>query len=113
MIIKLKKNKEIYIIELDGELDLYNAYKVKTLYNKMAEKGIHSIILDLEKLDYLDSSGLGSIIYIFSDMKSHNGKLSLCHLNGTPKNLIQMTHLDRFFLIGDTIEECVEQVQIA
>lgn len=113
MTIKLKKNKEIYIIELDGELDLYNAYKVKTLYSKMAEKGIHSIILDLEKLDYLDSSGLGSIIYIFSDIKSHNGKLSLCHLNGTPKSLIQMTHLDRFFLIGDSIEECVEQVQIA
>lgn len=113
MTIKLKKNKEIYIIELDGELDLYNAYKVKTLYSKMAEKGIHSIILDLEKLDYLDSSGLGSIIYIFSDMKNHNGKLSLCHLNGTPKSLIQMTHLNRFFLIGDTIEECVEQVQIA
>ena len=113
MTIKLKKNRETYIIELDGELDLYNAYKVKTLYSKMAEKGIHSIILDLEKLDYLDSSGLGSIIYIFSDIKSHNGKLSLCHLNGTPKSLIQMTHLDRFFLIGDSIEECVEQVQIA
>lgn len=113
MTIKLKKNREIYIIELDGELDLYNAYKVKTLYSKMTEKGIHSIILDLEKLDYLDSSGLGSIIYIFSDIKSHNGKLSLCHLNGTPKSLIQMTHLDRFFLIGDSIEECVEQVQIA
>lgn len=113
MTIKLKKNNNVYVIELDGELDLYNAYKIKTLYTKMAEKGINSIILDLENLDYLDSSGLGSIIYIFSDMKSHNGKLSLCHLNGTPKSLIQMTHLDRFFLIGDTIEECVEQVKIA
>lgn len=111
MTIKLKKNDNIYVIELDGELDLYNAYKVKTLYAKMAEKGINSIILDLEKLDYLDSSGLGSIIYIFSDIKSHNGKLSLCHLNGTPKNLIQMTRLDKLFLIADTIEESVEQVK--
>ena len=40
MTIKLKKNNNIYVIELNGELDLYNAYKVKTLYNKMAEKGI-------------------------------------------------------------------------
>ena len=111
MTIKLKKNDNIYVIELDGELDLYNAYKVKTLYAKMAEKGINSIILDLEKLDYLDSSGLGSIIYIFSDIKSHNGKLSLCHLNGTPKNLIQMIRLDKLFLIADTIEESVEQVK--
>lgn len=38
MTIKLKKNDNIYVIELDGELDLYNAYKVKTLYAKMAEK---------------------------------------------------------------------------
>ena len=113
MTIKLKKNNNIYVIELDGELDLYNAYKVKTLYTKMAEKGINSIILDLANLDYLDSSGLGSIIYIFSDLKKHNGKMSLCHLNGSPKNLIQMTRLDKLFLIGDNLDECVEQVKIA
>lgn len=111
MTIKLKKNDNIYVIELDGELDLYNAYKVKTLYAKMAEKGINSIILDLENLDYLDSSGLGSIIYIFSDLKKHDGKMSLCHLNGAPKNLIQMIRLDKLFLIADTIEESVEQVK--
>ena len=111
MTIKLKKNNNIYVIELDGELDLYNAYKVKTLYAKMAEKGINSIILDLENLDYLDSSGLGSMIYIFSDLKNHDGKMSLCHLNGAPKNLIQMTRLDKLFLIADTIEESVEQVK--
>lgn len=111
MTIKLKKNDNIYVIELDGELDLYNAYKVKTLYAKMAEKGINSIILDLENLDYLDSSGLGSMIYIFSDLKKHDGKMSLCHLNGAPKNLIQMTRLDKLFLIADTIEESVEQIK--
>lgn len=111
MTIKLKKNDNIYVIELDGELDLYNAYKVKTLYTKMIEKGIHSIILDLENLDYLDSSGLGSIIYIFSDLKKHNGKMSLCNLNGSPKNLIQMTRLDKLFLIADTIEESIEQIK--
>lgn len=111
MTIKLKKNNNIYVIELDGELDLYNAYKVKTLYAKMVEKGIHSIILDLENLDYLDSSGLGSIIYIFSDLKKHDGKMSICHLNGSPKNLIQMTRLDKLFLIADTIEESIEQIK--
>lgn len=111
MTIKLKKNDNIYVIELDGELDLYSTYKVKTLYTKMAEKGIRSIILDLENLDYLDSSGLGSMIYIFSDLKKHDGKMSLCHLNGAPKNLIQMIRLDKLFLIADTIEESVEQVK--
>lgn len=111
MTIKLKKNDNIYVIELDGELDLYNAYKVKTLYTKMIEKGIHSIILDLENLDYLDSSGLGSIIHIFSDLKKHDGKMSICHLNGSPRDLIQMTRLDKLFLIADTIEESAEQVK--
>lgn len=51
------------------------------------------------------------MIYIFSDLKKHDGKMSLCHLNGAPKNLIQMTCLDKLFLIADTIEESVEQVK--
>jgi anti-sigma B factor antagonist len=60
MTLKLKKYKERYVIDLEGELDLYNAYKLKTLYQKMTEKGIQSIVINLENLDYLDSSGLGS-----------------------------------------------------
>lgn len=111
MTIKLKKNDNIYVIELDGELDLYSTYKVKTLYTKMAEKGIRSIILDLENLGYLDSSGLGSIIYIFSNLKKLGGKMSICHLNGSPKNLIQMTRLDKLFLIADTLEDSANQVK--
>lgn len=111
MTLKLKKYKEIYVIDLDGELDLYNAYKLKTLYQKMAEKGIQSIVINFENLDYLDSSGLGSLIYLALDAKNNSHNLLLCNLNGTPKKLIEMTRLENFFFIEKTIEDCIEKLQ--
>jgi hypothetical protein len=37
--------------------------------------------------------------------------MSICHLNGSPKNLIQMTRLDKLFLIADTLEDSTNQVK--
>jgi anti-sigma B factor antagonist len=111
MTLKLKKYKEIYVIDLEGELDLYNAYKLKTLYQKMTEKGIQSIVINLENLDYLDSSGLGSLIYLYLDAKNNNRNLILCNLGSTPKKLIEMTRLENFFSIEKTVEDCIEKLQ--
>ena len=40
MELKIRKNGEIYIIDVNGEMDLYNSYKLKELVMKMIEKNV-------------------------------------------------------------------------
>ena len=53
MELKIRKNGDIYIIDVNGEMDLYNSYKLKELVMKMLEKNVKFFIINLEQVDYL------------------------------------------------------------
>ena len=66
MELKIRKNGDVYIIDVTGEMDLYNSYKLKELVMKMLEKNVKNFVINLEQVDYIDSSGIGALIYICS-----------------------------------------------
>ena len=76
MELKIRKNGDVYIIDVTGEMDLYNSYKLKELVMKMLEKNVKNFVINLEQVDYIDSSGIGALIYICSTIKKMNLKLA-------------------------------------
>ena len=97
MELKIRKNGEVYIIDVNGEMDLYNSYKLKELVMKMLEKNVKSFIINLEQVDYIDSSGIGALIYICSTIKKMNLKLAISNIHGSVKKVIELTKLMGYF----------------
>jgi anti-sigma B factor antagonist len=110
MELRIRKNQEIYIIDVQGELDLYNSYKLKELLAKMLEKKIERFIINLEGVEYIDSSGIGALIYIFSTLKKLNHKLAITNIHGSVKRVIEMTKLMGFFPVTETLDEAIKMV---
>lgn len=50
MELKIRKHSETYIIDVIGEMDLYNSYKLKELVTKMLEKKVENSLLTLKRL---------------------------------------------------------------
>jgi anti-sigma B factor antagonist len=111
MDLKIRKNDQIYIIDITGEMDLYNSYKIKELFLKMVEKKIENFIINLNDVEYMDSSGIGALIYITSTVKKMNLKLALTNIRGSVKKVMELTKLTGFFPITGTVEEAVKKVQ--
>ena len=109
--IKLKKKGNVCILKLSGKLDLYNIYQVETFYNQLVEKGNKSIILDFKKVNYLDSSGLGGLLKMSTDIKKYNGNMSICRLQDYPKSLVKMTCLEYTFLVSDSVRESIKKLR--
>jgi anti-anti-sigma factor len=107
MELKIRKSNEIYIIDVNGEMDLYNSYKLKELVMKMLEKKVVNFIINLEHVDYIDSSGIGALIYICSTIKKMNLKLSITNIHGSVKKVIELTKLMGYFPIANTVEEAI------
>lgn len=107
MELKIRKSNEIYIIDVNGEMDLYNSYKLKELVMKMLEKKVVNFIINLEHVDYIDSSGIGALIYICSTIKKMNLKLSITNVHGSVKKVIELTKLMGYFPIANTVEEAI------
>ena len=55
---------------------------------KMLEKNVKSFIINLEQVDYIDSSGIGALIYICSTIKKMNLKLAISNIHGSVKKVI-------------------------
>jgi len=104
----MRKNEDIYIIDVLGEMDLYNSYKLKELFMKMLEKKIEKFIINLEEVEYIDSSGIGALIYITSTTKKMNLTLAIINIHGSVKKVIELTKLSNFFPIFATLEEAIK-----
>ena len=66
-----------------------------------------NFIINLEQVDYIDSSGIGALIYICSTIKKMNLKLSITNIHGSVKKVIELTKLMGYFPIANTVEEAI------
>jgi len=111
MELKIRKNGDNYIIDVNGEMDLYNSYKLKELVMKMLEKKVSRYIINLENVDYIDSSGIGALIYICSTIRKLNLKLVITNIHGSVKKVIELTKLMGYFPITPTIDEALKRME--
>ncbi len=112
MELKVRKFSSTYIIDVNGEMDLYNSYKLKELVLKMIEKQIDKFIINLENVDYIDSSGIGALIFICSHIKKVNMKLQITNIHGSVKKVIELTKLMGYFPISNTIEQAISKIEL-
>jgi anti-sigma B factor antagonist len=110
MELKIRKSEEIYVIDVQGELDLYNAYKLKELLTKMLENKIERFVINLDEVEYIDSSGIGVLIYISSTVKKSNLKLAITNIHGSVQKVMELTKLTDYFPITATLDEAMKKV---
>lgn len=93
-----ENDKKLRTYFLDGELDVH---QVKILKNCLLEdlKGNEDwkFVLDLDMVGYLDSSGLGMLVYLKKEIGRSGGSLSLLNLREQVRNVFRLTKLEDFF----------------
>ena len=62
MEIIVKESKSIPIIEIIGEVDLYNTKDLKDLFDQLIKQGKYKVVLNLKNVPFMDSSGIGTIV---------------------------------------------------
>ncbi|WP_306599890.1 STAS domain-containing protein [Geothrix sp. 21YS21S-2] len=83
----------------DGDQELGEAVRT------VLEAGSRRIILNLSKVSYLDSSGVGELVGCYTSIKNKGGELRICGMNSRIFNLITMTSLHSVFDVKETEEE--------
>lgn len=91
-IVKIE-SKEVSILQLIGEVDVYTAPKLKEELLPMVEKTNQKVEIDLSQVDYMDSTGLGVIIGALKLSKSKDGQLTLLNATARLERLFDITGL--------------------
>jgi anti-sigma B factor antagonist len=93
----------VSVVELDGRIVLgeeSNALREK-LKSLIAE-GKKKIVLDMDNVKYIDSSGLGALVAAHCSAKTKGASLRLCHLGSKFQEVLQITKLLTVFEVCDT-----------
>lgn len=107
MDIKLEIDNEVIILKLLGNLVAGTADGLTAQIAKLTEKNYRFILLDLGKVDFIDSSGLGACISIKRDLAVNAGLLACTGLNENVRKVFRMTHADQKIMIFDARQEAV------
>ena len=99
---------DVVILDISGEIDLYNAPEIKDIINGLIEEKKFNVIINLEKVPYIDSSGIGALIPSLSNLKKYQGGLKIINVFASVRKVFELTKLTSFFEIYDSEEVAIE-----
>lgn len=91
----------ISILDLDGEIDLYKSPEVRAELGKLIARQQKSVAINFQKVAYIDSSGLATVIDAFQKMRAYGGKLVLFAMAKSVRSVFEVARLDKFFPVFD------------
>jgi anti-sigma B factor antagonist len=94
------------VVELQGELDLYNAQLVRDALGSAAGNGALRVVVDLGEVTFVDSTAMGLLIEARSRMTDRSAFV-LASPRLETRRALQVSGLDRHFTIRDTVADAL------
>ena len=102
MTINTRQMGDVTIVDISGRIVLgEESAALRGLVLDLLSREHQKILFNLDKVDYMDSSGLGHLISAFTSVRKENGELKLLNLKKNVHDLMQMTKLYTIFEIID------------
>ena len=86
----------VSIYQVVGEINISTSPDLRKLFEKQPTK---KVVVDLEKVSYIDSSGLATLVEMLKKTKTQGGSLGLAGMSDRVKSLFEITKLDKLFAI--------------
>jgi len=108
MQVKIEDKNGIKVCSAEGDIDINTSPQVKKAFDKLVQSKSEKVVINLQKVAYIDSSGLATLVEILKNFKSFGGRLRLCNLSSKVKSLFEITKLEKLFDIKESEEEAVQ-----
>ena len=89
------REKDVSVIALRGEIDVYTAPLLRQKIVDLVDEGALNIVVDMEKVDFLDSTGLGVLVEGLKRVKTRGGTLSLVATQDKILKIFDITGLNK------------------
>jgi anti-sigma B factor antagonist len=99
----------VTIVDISGRIELgEGSAALRDLISDLLSKGRNKILLNLGDVDYIDSTGLGTLVSAFTSVRKQEGELKLLKLTNKVQDLMQITRLYTVFDITNDEAEGVK-----
>ena len=92
------------IVAVGGEIDVYTAPKLRDRITELVADGVFNIVIDMESVEFLDSTGLGVLVGGLKKVRAHDGSLELICTQDRLLKIFRITGLAKVFVIHDSAD---------
>lgn len=93
------------VIQPSGSLTFVSSPQIMQEFKSCLEANVKTVLIDLQNIDFIDSSGLGTLVSMHTKMKLAGGQLYLCSPKDQARSLLDISDMDRIFKIYSSREE--------
>ncbi len=97
----------IEVIDIRGEIDMYTAPRLRELLIDLVSKGSYQLVVNLDKVGFLDSTGLGVLVGALRRVRAHDGSLDLVCTQQRILKIFRITGLTEVFGIYETADQAI------
>ena len=108
MNVKSYEQDGIAVFQVNGEINISTSPELRKMFEKEPRK---KIVIDFEKVVYIDSSGLATLVEMLKRARTQGGSLGLAGMSDKVKSLFEITKLDKLFSIFQDTKDAVDAVK--
>ena len=97
----------IEVIDVQGEIDMYTAPRLRELLIDLVSKTSYQLVTNLDKVGFLDSTGLGVLVGGLRRVRAHDGSLDLVCTQERILKIFRITGLTQVFGIHETVNQAI------
>jgi anti-sigma B factor antagonist len=100
-------NTAVSVVGLSGSLDINTVVEFEDLLSNLFKQKRFKIVLNLEKLTYISSAGIGVLIGSIKDFRKNNGDIKLAHVGPEIYKVFELLEMPRLFQLLKTEQDAV------
>jgi len=108
--IEVRSHDRVTIIDIVGRFDSLTAPAMKSEMAGLIEQGKRRLVINLSKLDFIDSAGLGALVACLRRAVECGGELRLADVPAICRSIFELTRMDRVFDISQSEAAAVESL---
>ena len=97
----VSENGGVTVVSIEGSLDTQTAPEAQDKLTELIENGAEKLLINFEKLEYISSSGLRSLLFAAKKIKSKSGNIRICSLNDVVAEVFEISGFSTIIDVTD------------
>ncbi|MDH4224117.1 MAG: STAS domain-containing protein [Deltaproteobacteria bacterium] len=111
MVLTHRMENNICVVSIEGNIALDGVNEAKTyLKPHLEDTAIKGILFNFEKVNFIDSSGIGLIVSIYKTMQQRDSRFGLCNLSKKNEEIFTITRLNKILDIFPSVQEGISSM---
>ena len=99
---------EVKVVRIEGELDTVTSPEAEAKLTQLVDQGVKKIVINFEKLEYINSAGLRVLLMTAKQLNAINGELRVSSLNEDVREIFRMAGFTTILRVKPTEKDALE-----